>query len=181
MIAEPMRPPVARSRTGWFVVLFTSLFVLDQVSKLWARTAAGGFQGRSISSLWPGVFELKLVFNEGIAFGLLQGFGVLLAPVAIAIAFFAGSYSMKHPQERPLTHWAMALLAAGAIGNLFDRLAFGRVTDMFWIRAINFPVFNLADVWITFAAVFLCLGWIGEALASNREKQTSETTQPQER
>jgi signal peptidase II len=46
-------------------------------------------------------------------------------------------------------------LAAGAIGNLIDRLWMQKVTDMFWFRPINFPVFNIADSCITVAAIIL--------------------------
>jgi signal peptidase II len=56
----------------------------------------------------------------------------------------------------------MALLCAGAIGNLIDRLALGRVTDMFWLRFIDFPVFNVADVCITIAGVLLGLSVVAE-------------------
>jgi signal peptidase II len=59
----------------------------------------------------------------------------------------------------------MGLLAAGALGNLFDRVAFGKVTDMFYFRAINFPVFNVADACITIAAGLLIYLWTVEALA----------------
>jgi signal peptidase II len=47
------------------------------------------------------------------------------------------------------------MIGAGAIGNLIDRLAFGQVTDMFWFRAIDFPVFNVADACITVGVILL--------------------------
>lgn len=133
-------------------------FVADQLVKSWVRGALpqhGGFDGKP----WPGVFEITHVVNEGIAFGLFQGYGVLLAPVAVGIVILTALYSARHPKESNWVHAAMALLATGALGNLFDRIFHGRVTDMFQIRAFNFPVFNVADVCITVAATILILKW----------------------
>lgn len=161
-----------------FGVLTILLFAIDQIVKLWARTAANGAEGRTLAPLWPGVFELKLVYNEGVAFGMLQGAGILLTPVAIGIAAVATWYSWKHPQEKPISHVTAALLASGAIGNLVDRLAHGRVTDMFWIRAINFPVFNVADVCITVAGAFLVLSALGDLFKPRTPEMGEEVATP---
>lgn len=160
-----------------FVALFVGLLALDQVVKWWARAAAEGVEGRSLNALWPGVFELKLVYNEGIAFGMLQGAGVLLAPIAIIMAIAATVYSFKNPKERLSMHIAMACLASGAIGNLIDRIAMGKVTDMFWIRAINFPVFNIADVAITVAGCMLVLNSIYDAFTHKKQDSRPDTTE----
>ncbi|MCH7905007.1 MAG: signal peptidase II [Armatimonadetes bacterium] len=138
-----------------FFGLSLTMLALDQFLKFWVRVAADETAGRSVAVLWPEVFELKLVYNEGIAFGMLQGIGLWLAPIALIIAGWAGYFSLKNPNEPRVAHITMALLAAGAIGNLIDRLALGKVTDMFWIRAINFPVFNVADACITVAGVLM--------------------------
>lgn len=158
------------NRIALWLTTFSVLLMIDQLVKAWARTAAGGVEGRTISALWPGVFELKLVYNEGIAFGMLQGQGILLAPIAILIAVGAFLYSWRQPQESRITHVGMAVLASGAIGNLIDRLWMHRVTDMFWIRAINFPVFNVADVCITGAAFILGITWIRESMVHRKEQ-----------
>ena len=132
--------------------------MLDQWVKAWVRATIpphGGLDGLP----WPGVFEITHTLNEGIAFGMLQGYGVLLAPVAIAIVVMAAIYSRRHPEESTWVHAAMALLSSGALGNLYDRLANGKVTDMFFFKAINFPVFNIADACITAAAIILILKW----------------------
>ena len=119
--------------------------------------AAEGVEGRSIFPLWPGVFELKLVYNEGVAFGMLEGKGFWMFPIALAMASFAAWHTWKHPDAPKIVHITTATLAAGAIGNMIDRVVAQKVTDMFWFRLINFPVFNIADVCITFAGVMLVL------------------------
>jgi signal peptidase II len=126
---------------------------------------------------WPGIFEFKLTFNEGVAFGLFQGAGKFLAPVAIAIALGAGWYAVKHPQESVMSQVAMGLLASGALGNLYDRMFLGRVTDMFWIRIIDFPVFNIADACITFATILLILIWWQDAMHSKSPSAAPQTVE----
>lgn len=159
-----------------FVVLTPILFVIDQLVKTWARTAADGMENRTLAAVWPGVFELKLVFNKGVAFGMLQGAGILLTPIAVGIAAVAVWYSWRHPSDKPLSHITAALLASGALGNLIDRLVHGMVTDMFWIRAINFPVFNVADVCITAAGVLLVLGALGDITGRRKDEPHEDAT-----
>ena len=157
-----------------FLTLTPLLFVIDQLVKVWARDTAKGIENTSLGAPIPGVFELKLVYNEGVAFGMFQGAGLLLAPVAVAITIIAAWYSWKNDSEKSVSHVTAALLASGALGNLVDRLAHGKVTDMFWIRAINFPVFNIADVCITIAGALLVLGAVGD-LAGQKNTRREET------
>lgn len=146
---------------GWFV----GALIVDQVVKAMARAAAndGNWWTNTeiVKSLspwpWPGVFELKLIYNQGVAFGMLQGYGVLMAPIAVAITLFAWFYSAKHRHDPVLAHIGLGLVASGAIGNLIDRLWMGKVTDMFWFRAIDFPVFNVADAAISVGVALLFL------------------------
>lgn len=156
------------------------MLVLDQAVKFWARGAVDGREGASIHPLWPGVFELTLVFNRGIAFGQLQGYGVLLTPIALIIAGGAIWYSTKHPQASKLYHIVAALFAAGALGNLIDRLFLGKVTDMFDFRLIKFPVFNIADACITVSGVIMVLLWLKEAVEEKKGVRESGKEEPRE-
>ncbi len=151
---------VTKSRfTFWF--MFVGLLVADQVVKLLMRV---NFAENQSATLIPGVMDLRLTFNKGIAFGQLQGFGVYLAPIAIVIAIGAGMYTYKHSKENGWIHVAMGLLASGALGNMIDRVFLGRVTDMFETRFVQFPVFNIADACITVAAAILIVKWGLEGL-----------------
>ena len=155
--------PKDTRRLFWVVVIVA--IILDQAVKVWARHVLGDNLSVLGGKPFPGFFEITLTDNKGIAFGLLQGHGVLLAPVAILMSGGAMWYSHRHPHDPALAQAAMGLLAAGALGNLFDRLAWGKVTDMFYFRAINFPVFNVADACITVAAALLIYLWTVEAMA----------------
>lgn len=146
---------------------------MDQVTKAFTRSQ---FTETQTFALWPNVFEITLTYNKGIAFGQLQGQGVLLAPVALIIAGYATWQVMKTPTENKAINIAWGLLSAGAIGNLIDRVWLGKVTDMFWIRLIDFPVFNVADVCITAAACMLIILWIKEVKETPAEAK--ESTQP---
>lgn len=158
-----------------FWTVFLALLALDQGVKLWARASAGDVEGRTFWPLWPGVFELTLTFNEGVAFGMLQGKALLLTPIAIAIAAGAAYYSWRNAKEPTPVHLGMALVASGALGNLYDRLLHGRVTDMFHLRAINFPVFNVADACITVGAALLVVSW---GVESVRRKPSAAPVAP---
>jgi signal peptidase II len=161
-------------RQAIFWVVFIGMLALDQWVKAWVRGAIpehGSFGGKP----FPGIFEITLTYNQGIAFGMFQGAGILLAPIAVVIACGAIWYSMKHPEETGWSHLAMGLLAAGALGNLYDRLFRKQVTDMFYLTIIKFPVFNVADSCITIATILLIITWWKEAA-----RQKSLTSSPSE-
>ena len=141
---------------GFFVVTL----ILDQWVKAWVR---GNMRPDQSIPWWPNVFELRRAANTGIAFGQLAGKGVLLTPIAVAIALGAVGYIYRHPKESLWNHAAFGLLASGALGNLYDRVAAREVTDMFFFRLINFPIFNVADACITVATVMLMIGWWRDA------------------
>jgi len=165
------------SRRTLFWVLFIAMLALDQAVKFWARDAVDGREGASIFALWPNVFELTLVYNRGIAFGQLQGYGVLLTPIALLIAGGAIWYSSRHPHASKIYHVVAALFAAGALGNLIDRLFLGKVTDMFDFRLIKFPVFNIADACITISGAIMVLLWIREAM--DEKKASNNKSSPE--
>ena len=142
----------------WGVLVATLIF--DQWVKTWVRTNMRLDQS---IAWWPNVFELRYAKNSGIAFGQLEGKGVLLTPVAILIAIGAVVYIYRHPKESRWNHVAFGLLASGAVGNLYDRVVAHEVTDMFYFRLINFPIFNIADACITIATIMLMIGWWREA------------------
>lgn len=150
------------ARRGLFWGFFVGMLILDQLVKAWVRAnlALGGTRNWP----WTGVLELRRENNSGIAYGLLGGKGVFLTPVAIAIAAGSIVYIYRHPKESRWNHAAFGLLASGALGNLYDRLFLdGQVTDMFWVRVFDFPIFNVADSCITVATVMLMIGWWREA------------------
>ncbi len=119
----------------------------DQVSKWWFQSE---FEGPW--ELWSGV-GFKVSENAGIAFSLPVPTWVTI-PLTLLVALYLGYLIWKTPQ-RALTRFALALVLAGALGNLIDRVFLGAVTD--FISVYNFPVFNLADSFISVGVV--CYVW----------------------
>jgi signal peptidase II len=136
----------------------TGLALLDQAAKL-LILAQGSF--RESIALWPGVFHLTLTQNTGMAFSALAQLSpptMLLFHTALMLGLLVALWLTRIQWgEHRLTKLAMALIAGGALGNWLDRLRFGAVIDFIDVRGVHFPIFNLADVWLTFGALFLIL------------------------
>ncbi len=169
-----------RLTTFWIVMVGTIVF--DQWLKLWVRNnlrVGESWHGGP----WFGVFEITKTFNKGIAFGMLQGGGLIMTPIALIIAGMAIRTIYKNPNESRWGSVALALLASGALGNLIDRLFNSKegVTDMFLLRLNNithgklndFPVFNVADSCISIAMVMLLITWSKQG-ATEKEKEKEE-------
>lgn len=158
-------------RPAPFFIWSVTLLIFDQVTKWLVRQNLA--EGEFVTVI-PHIFDLTLVYNRGIAFGLFQGAGVLLSPLAALITVFAGiGYLRSKPQET-LFRAGMVLLASGAVGNLIDRIIDGgKVTDFIDIRVIH--VFNVADACITVAAILLIIHWVLELRSQSSPR--ADTTQ----
>jgi signal peptidase II len=160
----------------WVVMLATIVF--DQWIKAWVRGNLNIGQSWS-GGPWHGVFEITLTYNKGIAFGMMQGAGLIMTPIALIIAGVAIRTIYKNANESTWGTIALGLLASGALGNLIDRLFRGKdgVTDMFLLRLSNithgklndFPVFNVADSCISVAMVMLLISWSKQSAAEKEE------------
>lgn len=136
--------------------LFVVLIVIDQLTKQAAVTA---LKGKGPAVLIPGVLELYYLENTGAAFSMLENAQWLFALIAIAAAVLIAVLLTRIPQKRhfvPL-HLCLVFIAAGAVGNLIDRLMLHYVRDFIYFVIINFPVFNVADIYVTVATFFLIL------------------------
>lgn len=105
------------------------------------------------------VFELNYLENRGAAFGMLKGqkfFFIFIAVVIIAVIIYVLVKTPNHSKYTKL-HVALVLVASGAVGNMIDRIRFDYVVDFLYFKLINFPVFNVADIYVTVAAFFLVI------------------------
>lgn len=133
-----------------------ALLFMDQFTKYLAQT----YLKDGTDIVWiPGVFKLHYLENRGAAFGLFQNrqflFLALCALFLCAVAFFLA----RMPATRhylPL-YVIAAALSAGAAGNGIDRILNGYVTDFFYFSLIDFPVFNMADIYVTVSGFFLVI------------------------
>jgi len=130
------------------------LVTLDQLVKLWAIAS---LQGQPERPLIRGVLHLIYVENTGAAFGFMASFGgaqVILTVVKLIVLIAAILYFAKLPGEARFNfvRIPLVMIAAGGVGNLIDRIRLGFVVDMFAFSFINFPVFNVADIYVTVGA-----------------------------
>ncbi len=116
------------------------VLALDQASKAYVR--AEMTIGRSIPVL-PDVFSITHINNKGAAFGLFPGRVGFFIAVALIVLVGIGYVWWRYRPRRWFTVHALGLTAAGALGNLVDRVVAGYVTDFFEIH--GWPVFNVAD------------------------------------
>ena len=132
-----------------FWVIAALVIILDRISKELAPLLPP-----SGITIIPGVLALRYTENQGAAFSLLSGYPRLLGVLSLAVLVAGFLWLRKKPLSRfPLT--ALALMAGGAAGNMFDRLIRGFVPDMIEPLFINFPVFNLADSCLTVGCVLM--------------------------
>lgn len=135
------------------------LVVLTAIDQLTKYLAAVNLKGTAGISLIPGVFDLFYLENRGAAFGMFadrQWFFIMIALIILAAAVYV--YILL-PQE---THYigmriCAVLIAAGAVGNMIDRIAHRYVIDFLYISLIDFPVFNIADCYVVVGALLLLL------------------------
>ena len=138
-----------------YLILAAALVAADQLVKYLVRAniPLGGS-----APLIPRVLELTYYRNTGAAFSLFEGRTWILTLVSAAasvvlLVLLVRKKGLRHPLGRCI----LALLLAGAVGNLIDRAAFGYVTDMFRTLFMNFAIFNVADICLTVGCFALAL------------------------
>lgn len=107
----------------------------------------------------PSVFEFQYIENSGAAFGMLSGkqmLFIVIAFVFLAAALWFAVHVKREKHYLPLRVCAV-VMAAGAAGNLIDRIAFGYVRDFLYFMLIDFPVFNIADIYVTVSAACIMI------------------------
>ena len=151
-----------KSRNILFGVAAVISLVLDQWTKVLARThlqPLGPWQSKVIVDNY---FDLRYSENTGVAFGMFQrlpGGRIWLTVVALAALLLVGYYLVRsHPRQSRL-HLALGLVGGGAVGNLIDRIAFGRVTDFIvWkVGTHEWPAFNIADAALVVGVALMAL------------------------
>ena len=140
--------------TYLLMTLFAAVAVaLDQITK--AMTVAS-IPLHTRIPFWRGVFHFTYVQNTGAAFSSFLGQQWLFA---LIFALFTALliYEMKKNTMgfKPFERWCLVAIWAGGLGNMIDRVRLGYVVDMIEVEFIRFPVFNVADCFITCGCVLL--------------------------
>lgn len=139
--------PFKNKKTAIFYILL--IFVLDRISKIWVLSY---LKPKGNIDVLP-FFKLTYVQNTGAAFGSFQNGNTILILVSIIILFALIKYRKELFALGRLASWGWLFIIGGALGNLYDRIFIGYVVDYF--NFIVWPVFNVADSFITVGAIML--------------------------
>jgi len=169
----------AKTRTTWragYLVASLGVYLMDQASKAWAVRRVR-FQDLTIIR---GALDFVYAENRGIAFGQLQEGGqfgrwffvVLAGAAAIAVLF----YFFRTPRNDDRVLGACALLLAGILGNLTDRVRLGFVIDFILVHAgsYHWPTFNVADASISIGALLLAFDLVFASRSQKSEVRSQE-------
>jgi signal peptidase II len=179
---DEQRAPLSASRhLGWrvgYLLASFGVYMVDQSSKAWAARALRHSDDRPIIR---GVLDFVYTENPGIAFGQLQEGGhfarwffVVLAVLAALAVFY---YFLRTARNDDRVLGACALLMAGIVGNLTDRVRLGYVIDFIALHAgsWHWPAFNVADASICFGAVLLAYDLVRDGRSRKSIKQLPKT------
>lgn len=142
--------------------LIVDLFILgmligiDQMTK---QLAVIHLKNQPAIPIIKDIFELNYLENRGAAFGMLQNQKLFFVIIAVVMLCCISYVIVKMPVDRKYTMLEILLLliSAGAVGNMIDRLRMNYVVDFFYFKLINFPIFNVADIYVSVSCILLAV------------------------
>ncbi len=137
-------------------LLFIILVAIDQAVKFWVRQT---LMNKDPLIFIPDVFSFQYHENTGAVWGIMSGKVQFLSIFTLIILLFIVFLYLKIPQDRKYKALKIItiFILAGAVGNLIDRIFLGHVVDFIYFELINFPLFNVADSYLTVSCILLFL------------------------
>ena len=153
------------------LVVTAILVVIDQITKY---IALSSLKPIGSMSFIKGFMDFTFVENRGAAFGILEGqrWFFVVATIVISVAIIYAFVKMPKKKEYKYMKLALVLILAGAFGNVIDRLFRGYVVDFFEFTFIDWPVFNVADIYVVVGTIifaFLILFVIKDEPKNNKK------------
>ncbi|MDP4143244.1 MAG: signal peptidase II [Bacillota bacterium] len=139
------------------IIIIILGILIDRLTKLWALNSLTKVDQIAIINNF---FDLQYLENRGAAWGTFQNKTVFLAAVTLLIIAGMIFYFVKFKPKGKLFRAALALILAGALGNLYDRLIYKYVVDFIHFHykdVYNFPTFNVADMCVVIGTAFLII------------------------
>lgn len=163
----------------WAALIALTVLALDQITKIWALSAA---QAGELPQEVTGFFNLVLVWNHGISFGMFARDHELTRWFLVAMTStitLGVLWWLRSAQDWRLVI-ALSLVAGGAVGNIIDRVRLGAVVDFldFHLYGYHWPAFNLADSAICLGVAFLLWDTIVHAPATEAATGKPPEQQP---
>ena len=163
-----------------YTIAIILLIVLDQIVKFAVKTNIP--LGAQVDFI-PHVLGLTHIHNTGAAFSMLSGARWFFVVLTVAFVAFALWLLFAKKITHPLGCWTMALVIAGAVGNLIDRAVYGYVVDMFEVLFMRFAIFNVADIFVVVGGIGFCIyyaflhdKWTAKQAQQHQEAADSEDT-----
>ena len=146
-----------KRRIESFLELVLSVAVLTGLDQWTKLLAVEHLKNQADIPLIPNVLSLHYLENRGAAFGIFQNQKVFLVLLTSAILLGVCYILWKLPEGKRFLPMKILcfLITAGGIGNLIDRLRLNYVVDFIYFSLIDFPVFNVADIYVTVSMVLL--------------------------
>ncbi len=140
-------------KTGLLIIDFLCLIIFTALDQFTKYLAVIYLKGKPDIPIIENVLVLQYLENKGAAFGMLQNQKIFFIFVEVVILFVISFALFKTPPMKKyhLMHGILVLIASGAIGNMIDRVMQDYVVDFIYIIWIDFPIFNLADIYVTVA------------------------------
>lgn len=148
---------MSREKRLWLFidcVIIIAFTALDQWTKYLAVTF---LKDKPAIPIWEHVLELNYLENTGAAFGMLSNQKIFILFIALIFLAIATYTLIKVPDKKKFRslHLVLSFLAAGAIGNMIDRIRLDYVVDFIYFVYIDFPIFNVADIYVTVSTIVL--------------------------
>lgn len=137
-----------------YILLIFLLIATDQVIKFAVRANFEKFESLPVIE---GFFHLTYVQNKGAAFGMLQNRTWIFIVITVAVVGYIIYYITKNKNADKRLKLILSVIAAGAVGNLIDRVMLGYVVDMFDFRGIWQFIFNFADICVVLGTLSLLI------------------------
>ena len=146
-----------KQRIFSFIQLFVAVALLTGFDQLTKLLAVKNLKGKADIPLIPDVLYFQYLENRGAAFGLFQDRKIFLVLLTSLILVGVCYVLWKIPADKKYIYLKLLcfLITAGGIGNLIDRVRLDYVIDFIYFAPIDFPVFNVADIYVSVGMVFL--------------------------
>ena len=163
-----------------YAIVAMLAIIADQWVKYWCSQAV---PWETVGEKFiPGIISLVYVQNDGAAFGILSGGGariyfiILTGVFTVAVILALATNFISNPLGR----WSIVMMTAGGLANCIDRVIYGYVQDMFKLELFNFPVFNVADIFITVFCLLFVVSIIFGSRDSGYEDEFDEEDDEEE-
>lgn len=135
-----------------YIIIIVLGLILDRLTKTYAIN-------NFIENPYKGtLFNFTYLENRGAAFGILQDRRIFFIILTLAIVCALVYYFLKnYRNNHKILNIALSMIISGAIGNFYDRLFHGYVVDFIEFAFVNFPVFNIADIFVTVGSILLII------------------------